>query len=150
MDIVIRATAVYALLWLVLRVSGKREVTQLTAFEMILLITLGDLISQTVLQEDLSFTGGALAVATFTLLSILVSWLSWRFAGSRKLLEGEPTVLIKDGSIDDTVLRYERLPIDDVLAAAREHGVRDLAEIDLMVLEADGTFSIFTRRAGPA
>ncbi|TDC46693.1 DUF421 domain-containing protein [Jiangella ureilytica] len=145
MDIVIRAAVVFVLLWFVLRVSGKRQVTQLSAFELILLVTLGDLISQTVLQEDLSLTGGTLAVATFTLLSVLLSWLSWRFRRSRRLLEGEPTILIKDGHVDDEVLRYERLPMDDVLAAAREHGVRDLADVDLMVLEPDGTFSVFTR-----
>jgi uncharacterized membrane protein YcaP (DUF421 family) len=84
-------------------------------------------------------------VATFTLLSILLSWLSWRFQRSRRLLEGEPTILIKNGHVDDEVLRYERLPVDDVLAAAREHGIRDLADVDLMVLEADGTFSVFTK-----
>lgn len=145
MDIVIRAAVVFVLLWFVLRVSGKRQVTQLSAFELILLVTLGDLISQTVLQEDLSLTGGALAVATFTLLSVLLSWLSWRFARSRRLLEGEPTILIKAGHVDDEVLRYERLPMDDVLAAAREHGIRDLADVDLMVLEPDGTFSVFTK-----
>ncbi|TDE15784.1 DUF421 domain-containing protein [Jiangella asiatica] len=145
MDVIVRAAIVFAILWFVLRVSGKRQVTQLSAFELILLVTLGDLISQTVLQEDLSLTGGALAVATFTLLSILLSWVSWRFRRIRPVLEGEPTILIRDGSVDDKVLRYERLPMDDVLAAAREHGVRDLAEVDLMVLEADGTFSIFTR-----
>lgn len=145
MDIVIRAAVVFVLLWFVLRVSGKRQVTQLSAFELILLVTLGDLISQTVLQEDLSLTGGTLAVATFTLLSVLLSWLSWRFRRSRRLLEGEPTILIKDGHVDDDVLRYERLPMDDVLAAAREHGIRDLADVDLMVLEPDGTFSVFTR-----
>ena len=123
MDVIIRATIVFALLWFVLRVSGKRQVTQLSAFELILLVTLGDLISQTVMQEDLSLTGGALAVATFTLLSIL----------------------LRDGDVDEEVLRYERLPLDDLLAAAREHGVRDLADVDLVVLEADGTFSFFTR-----
>ncbi|HET6729146.1 MAG TPA: YetF domain-containing protein [Jiangellaceae bacterium] len=145
MDVIIRATVVFALLWFALRVSGKRQVTQLSAFELILLVTLGDLISQTVLQEDLSLTGGALAVATFTLLSILLSWVSWRFAPTRPVLDGEPTILLRDGEVDEDVLRYERLPLDDLLAAAREHGVRDLAVVDLVVLEADGTFSFFTR-----
>jgi len=145
MDVIIRATLVFALLWFVLRVSGKRQVTQLSAFELILLVTLGDLISQTVMQEDYSLTGGALAVATFTLLSILLSWVSWRFAPARPVLDGQPTILLRDGDVDEDVLRYERLPLDDLLAAAREHGVRDLADVDLVVLEADGTFSFFTR-----
>lgn len=145
MDVIIRATLVFALLWFALRVSGKRQVTQLSAFELILLVTLGDLISQTVMQEDLSLTGGALAVATFTLLSILLSWVSWRFARARPVLDGEPSILLRDGEVNEDVLRYERLPLDDLLATAREHGVRDLADVDFVVLEADGTFSFFTR-----
>ena len=106
MDVIIRATVVFALLWFALRVSGKRQVTQLSAFELILLVTLGDLISQTVLQEDLSLTGGALAVATFTLLSILLSWVSWRRAPTRPVLDGEPTILLRDGDVAEDVLLY--------------------------------------------
>lgn len=145
MDIVIRSILTFMLLWFVLRVSGKRQVTQLSAFELILLVTLGDLISQTVLQEDFSLTGGALAVGTFTVLSILLSYLSWRFPRTRPVLDGEPTVLLTDGNVDEKVLRYERLPLDDVLVAAREHSVRDLADVDLVVLEPDGTFSFFKK-----
>jgi uncharacterized membrane protein YcaP (DUF421 family) len=145
MDIVIRSILTFMLLWFVLRVSGKREVTQLSAFELILLVTLGDLISQTVLQEDFSLTGGALAVGTFTVLSILLSYVGWRFPRTRPVLNGEPTVLLTDGNVDEKVLRYERLPLDDVLVAAREHSVRDLADVDLVVLEPDGTFSFFKK-----
>ncbi len=145
MDIVIRSIFTFVLLWFVLRVSGKRQVTQLSAFELILLVTLGDLISQTVLQEDFSLTGGFLAVGTFTVLSILLSWIGWRFPRTRPVLDGEPTVLLKDGNVDQAVLRYERMPLDDVLVAAREHSVRDLAEVDLVVLEPDGTFSFFRK-----
>jgi uncharacterized membrane protein YcaP (DUF421 family) len=148
MDIVIRSILTFVLLWFVLRVSGKREVTQLSAFELILLVTLGDLISQTVLQEDFSLTGGFLAVGTFTVLSILLSYTGWRFPRTRPILDGEPTVLLKDGNVDERVLRYERLPLDDVLIAAREHSVRDLADVDLIVLEPDGTFSFFKNENG--
>jgi uncharacterized membrane protein YcaP (DUF421 family) len=112
---------------------------------LILLVTLGDLISQTVLQEDFSLTGGALAVGTFTVLSILLSYVGWRFPRTRPVLNGEPTVLLTDGNVDEKVLRYERLPLDDVLVAAREHSVRDLADVDLVVLEPDGTFSFFKK-----
>jgi uncharacterized membrane protein YcaP (DUF421 family) len=148
MDIVIRSVLTFVVLWFVLRVSGKREVTQLSAFELILLVTLGDLISQTVLQEDFSLMGGFLAVGTFTLLSILLSWVGWRFPQTRPVLDGEPTVLLRDGKLDQTVMRYERLPLDDVLIAAREHSIRDLADVDLLVLEPDGTFSFFKKENG--
>ena len=148
MDIVIRSILTFVVLWFVLRVSGKREITQLSAFELILLVTLGDLISQTVLQEDFSLTGGFLAVGTFTLLSILLSWIGWRFPQTRPVLDGQPTVLLTDGKVDERVLRFERLPLDDVLVAAREHSVRDLADVDLIVLEPDGTFSFFKKDQG--
>ena len=145
MDVVIRSIFTFVLLWFVLRVSGKREVTQLSAFELILLVTLGDLVSQTVLQEDFSLTGATLAVGTFTVLSILLSWTGWRFPRTRPVLDGEPAVLLRNGEVDEEILRYERLPLDDVLVAAREHSVRDLAEVDLVVLEPDGTFSFFKK-----
>ena len=78
-------------------------------------------------------------------MSILLSYLSWRFPRTRPVLDGEPTVLLTDGNVDEKVLRYERLPLDDVLVAAREHSVRDLADVDLVVLEPDGTFSFFKK-----
>ena len=74
-----------------------------------------------------------------------MSYVGWRFPRTRPVLDGEPTVLLTDGDVDEKVLRYERLPLDDVLVAAREHSVRDLADVDLVVLEPDGTFSFFKK-----
>ncbi len=145
MDVVLRAAAVFVLLWVVLRFSGKREVSELSTFELVVLVVLGDLIGQTVMQEDFSFTAGMLAVITFVLLSVGVSYLSWRFNRLRPVFEGTPTVILKDGAVDHDALRNERYHLDDLLEAARMEGIRDLADVDLAVLEIDGKVSFFTR-----
>lgn len=149
MEVTLRAAAVFVLLWVAIRVSGKREVSQMSAFELILLVTLGDLVAQAVLQEDYSLVGATVTVGVFTMLSVLLSWMSWRFPKTRNALESTPTILLRDGVPDETALRAERMPMDDLLEAAREHGVRDLADVDLVVLETDGRFSFFTRDRSP-
>ncbi len=90
MEIVYRAAAIYFFLWFITRVVGKRELGQMSAFELVLLVTMGDLIQQGVTQEDYSITGAMLAVGTFALLIVLFAYLSWRFPRSRPALEGLP------------------------------------------------------------
>jgi uncharacterized membrane protein YcaP (DUF421 family) len=145
MEIVIRAAVMFAFLWLVTRAVGKRELGQLSAFELVLLVTMGDLVQQSITQEDYSLSGGILTIGTFALLSVLLSWLSWRFPRSRRVLEGRPAVVVRNGEPLERVLADERLTRTELLAAARKHGVRDLADVELAVLENDGSLSFFTR-----
>ncbi|WP_404386014.1 DUF421 domain-containing protein [Knoellia locipacati] len=144
MDIVLRAALIFVLLWLVIRVTGKREVAQLSAFDMILVVTLGDLVAQGVVQEDYSLSAAALAVATFSILSLLLAWAGYRFPLTRPLLSGRARVVIRDGEPVLDVLSSEHLTIEDVREAAREKGIRRLRDIELCVLEVDGGFSFFT------
>jgi uncharacterized membrane protein YcaP (DUF421 family) len=147
MELVIRAAVMFAFLWLITRAVGKRELGQLSAFELVLLITMGDLVQQGVTQEDYSVSGAILTVGTFALLSVALSYITWRFPRSRPAVEGQPAVVVRSGETQVKVLAYERLPMDDVLEAARKEGIRDLAEVDLAVLETDGSISFF-RRSG--
>jgi uncharacterized membrane protein YcaP (DUF421 family) len=147
MEIVLRAAVIFVFLWLVTRAVGKRELGQLSAFELVLLVTMGDLVQQGVTQEDYSVSGAILTVGTFALLSVALSYITWRFPRSRPVVEGKPVVVVRSGSTQDTVLEYERLPLDDLMEAARKEGIRDLAEVDLAVLETDGSISFF-RRSG--
>lgn len=144
MDIVIRSLVIFAFLWLVIRVSGKREVGQLSAFDMILLVTVGDLVAQGVVQEDYSITAALLAVATFSLAGYVLAWVGFRFASTRQVLAGKPRVVVRDGEPVLEVLAGERLTLDDLNEAARQQGIRSLRDIELSVLETDGTFSFFT------
>jgi uncharacterized membrane protein YcaP (DUF421 family) len=144
-EIVFRAAAMFCFLWLVTRAVGKRELGQLSTFELVLLVTMGDLIQQAVTQEDYSVSGGVLAVGTFAILSVALSWTSWRFARSRRVLEGRPAVVVRNGEPQDKVMAAERMTLTELLEAARKQGIRHLADVELAVLENDGSVSFFTR-----
>ncbi|RYC14299.1 DUF421 domain-containing protein [Nocardioides zhouii] len=145
MDILVRSLVIFAFLWFVVRVGGKREVAQLSAFDMILLITVGDLVSQGIVQEDYSVTAAIIAVATFTLAGILLNDLTFRFPRFRPWLAGRARVVVRDGEPLLQTLAGERMTIQDLHEAARQNGIRRLRDIELCVLENDGSFSFFTR-----
>lgn len=149
MEIVIRAGVMFVFLWVVTRVVGKRELGQLSAFELVLLVTMGDLVQQGVTQEDYSVTGAVLTVGTFALMSVGLSYVSWRFPRTRPVLEGRPAVVVRDGAMQHDVMRMERMSDTELLEAARKEGIRDLAEVDLAVLENDGSLSFFRRSQVP-
>ena len=145
MEVVLRAAVMFAFLWMVTRATGKRELGQLSAFELVLLVTMGDLVQQSITQEDYSISGGMLTIGTFALLTVLLSYVSWRVPRSRRVLEGRPAVVVRDGQLQERVLADERLTRTELLAAARKNGVRDLADVELAVLENDGSLSFFER-----
>jgi uncharacterized membrane protein YcaP (DUF421 family) len=144
-DVVYRAAFIYFFLWFITRIIGKRELGSMTAFELVLLVCMGDLIQQGTTQEDFSVTGAMLAVGTFALLMLLFSWLSFRFGRARPMLEGMPVVVVQDGRMRHEVLRYERVDHDELFEALREQGIDDLAKVRYGVLEPNGKYSFFTR-----
>ena len=144
MEIILRATAIYFFLFLVARGTGKRELSEMTVFELILLVTMGDLIQQGVTQEDMSVTGAFLAIGTLAFWIVVMAYLSFRFQKLRPALEGVPVVVVRDGEPLSEVLRVERVTLDEVEEGARNQGVADLADVDLAVLEPDGRFSFLT------
>jgi uncharacterized membrane protein YcaP (DUF421 family) len=146
-EVILRATCLYGFLWLVARGTGKRELSELTAFELILLVTMGDLIQQGVTQEDYSLTGALLAVGTFAFWILVFGYLSWRFPRTRPAIEGVPVVVLRDGRPLPEVLKLERLTLDELREGARNQGISDLAHVSIGVLEPDGKFS-FIRADG--
>jgi uncharacterized membrane protein YcaP (DUF421 family) len=147
MQIVLRALVLYLFLWLVTRAMGRKELSELSTFELILLVAVGDLIQQGVTGDDRSVVGAMLAVTTFALLTVAVSYVSFRWPSITPVTEGSPVVIIKDGRPLSKNLRVERLTLEEVRDAAREQGIADLSEVWLGVLEADGKFS-FVREDG--
>ncbi|HVL91722.1 MAG TPA: YetF domain-containing protein [Acidimicrobiales bacterium] len=141
MEIILRATAVYFLLFAVTRGVGKRELSEMTAFELILIVTMGDLIQQGVTEEDMSVTGAVLAVGTLTFWIVVIAYLTFRFKRLRPPLEGLPVVILRDGRPLLDIMRVERLTVEELEEAARGHGIADLETVDLAVLEPDGKFS---------
>lgn len=148
MDVVARAAVIYFFLWFVTRALGKRELGQMTAFELVLLVTMGDLIQQGTTQEDFSVTGAMLAVGTFATLMLLFSWVSFRFPRTRTTLEGAPVVVVQDGRPLEDVMRLERLSDWELKEGLREQGIDDVRTVAVGILEPDGKFSFFTQSNG--
>jgi uncharacterized membrane protein YcaP (DUF421 family) len=141
MEIVVRATVIYFFLWGLTRALGKRELAEMTAFELLLLMVVGDLIQQGVTQEDTSITGALLAVGTIGAWILTFSFLGYRFRPARNLIEGVPVVVVRDGRPIEPALRLERVVLEEVLESARNQGIADLREIRLAILEPSGKFS---------
>ena len=141
MDLVLRAAFVFALMLLLTRIIGKRELSSLQPFDLILLIVLGDALQQGLTQDDYSLTGAVLVVGTIAVLQVGVSWIGYRFPRSRPMLEGEPVVIVQDGKVIERNLKRERLTVEEIHEAARKQQIAHLAEIRFAVLETDGEIS---------
>lgn len=141
MEIILRSSFIFFLLWVLTRSIGKRELAEMTAFELILLVVMGDLIQQGVTQEDMSVTGAAIAVGTIGFWIVVFAFIEFRYKRTRPVLEGLPVVVVRDGVPVDQALVLERVTIDELNEAARAHGIDDLARVRLGVLETDGRLS---------
>jgi len=148
MDIVLRAAATFALLYVITRVIGRRELGEMEPFDVILLVVVGDLIQQGVTQSDYSFTGSALAVSTIAVLTVALSYLSFRFTRLRPILDGEPLVLVHDGRLIERNLRRERITIQELESEARMQQVARIDDVQMAVLEPSGKISIIPRKEG--
>lgn len=145
MDIVIRATVAFLIILLLTRIVGRRELNSLEPFDLILLVTIGDLVQQGVTQNDFSVTGLALAVGTIAVLTVLFSYLPWRFQMLRPVLEGEPVILIEDGNVIDKNLRRHRLTQEEIAAEARFQQIDSFDKVRWAVLETSGKISFIEK-----
>jgi uncharacterized membrane protein YcaP (DUF421 family) len=145
MDIVVRAFFAFLFVVIVTRVIGRRELSSMQPFDLILLIVLGDLIQQGVTQSDYSFTGLVLAGGTFTILTVAVSYLVFRFRRLRPVFEAEPLILVEDGKPVERNLRRERMTIEEVAAEARQQQIPSLRAVHWAVLESNGKISFIQR-----
>jgi uncharacterized membrane protein YcaP (DUF421 family) len=145
MDIVVRAFFAFLFVLIVTRVMGRRELSSLEPFDLILLIVLGDLIQQGVTQSDYSFTGLLLAGGTFTLLTVAVSYLVFRVRRLRPVFEAEPLVLVEDGRLIERNVRRERITPEEIAAEARLQQIPSLDRVRWAVLESNGKISFVPR-----
>ena len=141
MDIVIRAAVVFAFVFLLTRMVGRRELNSLEPFDLILLVVLGDLVQQGVTQNDESLTGALLAISTIGLLTVALSYISFKFKTLRPILTGEPIVLIDDGELIEPNLRRQRLTREEIGAEARLEGISSLEDVRWAILETNGQIS---------
>jgi uncharacterized membrane protein YcaP (DUF421 family) len=145
MDIVIRAAIIFAFVFLLTRLLGRRELNSLEPFDLILLIVTGDLVQQGVTQNDQSLTGAMLAISTIGLLTVALSYASFRFKRMRPILNGEPIVLVEDGELIEPNLRRQRLTREEIGAEARLEGISSIEDVRWAILETNGQISFVTK-----
>lgn len=144
-EFVLRAVIVYAVLLGMIRLSGKRTMGQFTAFDMLLIVLLGNAVQNALLGSDTSMSGGLLLAATLIVLNWLVGFATSRSRRVERLLEGAPVVLARNGHVYRDVLRRELVSRDDFAKAMRESGCSDVDRIHLALLETNGHITILLR-----
>jgi uncharacterized membrane protein YcaP (DUF421 family) len=149
MDIVIRAVVLFLFIWLLTRAVGRRELSTLEPFDLILLVVLGDLIQQGVTQNDFSVTGAVLAGGTMAAMTVLFSWLSFRFPRRvAPVLEGDPVILVERGNPLDRNLRRNRITLEELAAQARLNAqIAHIENVEWAVLETSGQISFIPKSA---
>jgi uncharacterized membrane protein YcaP (DUF421 family) len=147
-DIVLRSIVIFVFIWVLMRLLGRRELSKLEPFDLIVLVVIGDLVQQGVTQQDLSVTGAVLAVGTIGLLTLVFSWASWRFPRVRPVLDGSPVVLVEDGKPLADNMRRERITIEEIAAQARLSSIDSLDKIRWAVLETGGAISFIPKQRG--
>jgi uncharacterized membrane protein YcaP (DUF421 family) len=146
MELVIRATVIYWFLWLIVRGTGKRTLSDLSPIELLIVVVVGDMVQQGVTQEDMSVTGAVIVVCTFAMWMIVADFAARRLHVAERVLDGEAVIVLRDGEAAIDALRRERITVDELRAAAREAGHGDLRDIRFGVLEHDGRFSFVAAR----
>ena len=132
----------YLTVVLVLRLSGKRTLAKLNAFDFVVTVALGSTLATILLSRDVSWSEGAAALALLALLQFTVAWLAVRVAPLRRIVTARPRLLLRDGATIPGALRQERVTEDEIRQAVRAAGSGDLASIAAVVLESDGSLSV--------
>jgi uncharacterized membrane protein YcaP (DUF421 family) len=145
MDVVARALVAFCFVFLLTRLIGRRELSSLQPFDLILLIVIGDLIQQGVTQNDLSITGLILTIGVFGLLTLAASYLGFRFERIRPILEPEPLILVEEGNVIERNLKKERMTQEELAAEARLQQIDSLEKVKWAVLESGGQISFIPK-----
>lgn len=141
MDLVLRTAVAFLAVVFVTRVAGKRELSSMEPFDLVMLVVMGDLIQQGVTQNDFSLTGTAIVLGVLTLMTVALAYLNFRVRWLRPLLEGGVVVLIEDGKLLSGNLRRERLTVEEVEQQARLEQIDSLTKVRLAILENNGRIS---------
>ena len=146
MDLAVRSAVIFFFVFLLMRLVGRRELSSLEPFDLILLVVLGDSVQQAVTQDDYSVTGAFIVVSTIALLQVFLSYLNFRVPRLRPIINGEPIVVVQDGKVIEGNARRERLTLDDIAEAARLQSIASLEDVQWAVLETSGELSFIEKQ----
>jgi uncharacterized membrane protein YcaP (DUF421 family) len=146
MDSVLKAVVIYVVLWLLIRVSGRRTLAELSTFDFILFLVIGGATQRALIGQDYSLTNAFVVITTLIVVDILVGLVERDFRFISKIIKGVPTILVDDGHLLTGRMRRARVSADEILERARVlHGLETLEQIKYAILEASGEISIIPR-----
>ena len=145
MDIAIRSVFMFLFVYLLMRVLGRRELSSLEPFDMILLIVLGDAIQQGLTQDDYSITGAVIVISTIGSLAVLTSYVNFKLPWVRRVLDGDPIVILQDGKVIEENLRRERITAEELAEEARGQQIASLEDVKWAVFEPSGKISFIMK-----
>jgi uncharacterized membrane protein YcaP (DUF421 family) len=146
MDLAVRSAVIFFFVFLLMRIVGRRELSSLEPFDLILLVVLGDSVQQAVTQDDYSVTGAFIVVSTIALLQVFVSYLNFKVPFLRSVIDGEPIVIVQDGKVIEGNARRERLTLEDIAEAARLQSIASLEDVQWAVLETSGEMTFVEKQ----
>jgi uncharacterized membrane protein YcaP (DUF421 family) len=142
MGIIVRTAVIYIVILAGLRLSGKREVGQMTVFDLVVLLLIANAVQNAMVGPDTSLVGGIIAAVVLLLINAAIARLSMNWPRLRHMVEGTPTLLVLHGEVVTEHMRKEGIDQETLEAALREHGVDKIAEVEMAVLEIDGSISV--------
>lgn len=146
LEIVARVAIVYTACMVLLRISGRREMSQLTPMDLLAMLLLSETVSPAMTGGDETVTGGVIAATALIALAVLTAWIAFRYHRIEKLLQGEAIVLVEDGKVRTELLGKYRISSDDLDNALHQHGLLHMEQVKRAYVEADGEITIITRK----
>jgi len=144
---VLRSVVVYLFLLAAFRLAGKRTLGQMTAFDLVVLLIISNVVQNALIGNDNSLGGGLIGATTILVLNAIVAWITFRYKRVERIVEHSPTVIVRHGRILRDSLRRERLSLAELRSALRTQGVMSLQDVRYVILEEDGKLSVISRRA---
>ncbi len=144
-NIILRSLAVYVFIILAIRLFGKKELSQLSITNLVLILLISNAVQNAMVGPDSSLSGGLVAALTLFLLNYLIKIVSFKSKLFSKVLEGEPVMLVYKGFIKHKNLQNQKITVEEIEAVAREHGVKNIKDAELIMLEIDGSISVISK-----
>jgi uncharacterized membrane protein YcaP (DUF421 family) len=147
---ILRSVAVYGFLLVAFRVAGKRQLGQMTAFDLIVLLIISNVLQNAAIGNDNSLGGGLLGATVIILLNLLIAWMTFRHKRLERIVEDSPTILVKHGHVLRANLARELMSMAELRASLRKEGVATMSEVRYAILEEDGHVTVIPRKSTPA
>jgi uncharacterized membrane protein YcaP (DUF421 family) len=144
LEIVGRSVVVYLFIVIAIRIAGKKELAQLSVIDLVFILLISNSVQNAMVGPDNSLLGGIVAAASLFLVNIVLKFITYRYKKANTLIEGEPVILVHNGKLIKKNLDKEKIPMDELEASIREHGVEKIEDVNLAILEIDGNISIIS------